>query len=209
MFVLSLVLLALLWEAYKAVGPDAGGKVLGMRILPKAENRSMPHVWDMLRRYSRPEQRGSSHTIASTVLAGSWFTLRLALAGLALGVVIGLALATVMTRFKVVERGLFPLLILSQTVPLIALAPLVVSWGGRLHIGGFTWHRWLSASVIAAFLAFFPMSIGGLRGLSSPPSAALELMDSYAARWRDGLFKLRFPAAVPFLVPSMKLAAPA
>lgn len=209
MFVSALLLLAVAWEAYKTVGPDAGGKILGARLLPKAENRSMPHIWDMLARYGRPEQRGSSRTIAETVLAGSWFTFRMALAGLFLGVIVGLAMAILMARFTIIERGLLPLLVLSQTVPLIALAPLVVSWGGRLQLGAFTWQRWMSASVIAAFLAFFPMAVGGLRGLSSPPPAAIELMDSYAARWRDGLVKVRFPAAVPFLVPSLKLAASA
>jgi NitT/TauT family transport system permease protein len=83
----------------------------------------------------------------------------------------------------------------------------VVSWGGRLHIGGFTWQKWMSAAVIGAFLAFFPISIGALRGLTSPPAAAVELMDSYAASWRSSLMKMRLPAAVPYLVPALKLGA--
>ena len=74
-----------------------------------------------------------------------------------------------MARFKVVERGLLPYLVISQTVPLIALAPLVVSWGGKLHIGGFEWPRWLSAAVLGAFLAFFPVAVGTLKGLTSAP----------------------------------------
>ena len=95
-------------------------------------------------------------------------------------------------------------------MPLIALAPLVVSWGGKLHIGGFEWPRWLSAAVLGAFLAFFPVAVGTLKGLTSAPQAAsLELMDSYAASWRQTLFKLRFPAAVPFMIPALKLAATA
>jgi NitT/TauT family transport system permease protein len=114
-----------------------------------------------------------------------------------------------MTRFRVVERGLLPYLVASQTVPLIALAPLVVSWGGRVQVGDWVWPRWLSASVIGAFLGFFPVAVGALRGLKSPPAASMELMDSYAASWRQSLFKLRFPAAVPFIVPALKLAATA
>jgi NitT/TauT family transport system permease protein len=114
-----------------------------------------------------------------------------------------------MARFRFVERGLLPYLIVSQTVPLIALAPLVVSWGGKLHLGGFEWPRWLSAAVLGAFLAFFPVAVGTLRGLTSTPPESLELMDSYAASWRQTLFKLRFPAAVPYIVPSLKLAATA
>jgi NitT/TauT family transport system permease protein len=114
-----------------------------------------------------------------------------------------------MARFRVVERGLLPYLVVSQTVPLIALAPLVVSWGGRIQVGDWVWPRWLSAAVLGAFLAFFPVAVGALRGLKSAPPAALELMDSYAASWRQSLFKLRFPAAVPQIVPALKLAATA
>jgi len=145
MFVLALAVLCALWEFYKAVGPEAGGKILGMRLLPKAENRAMPHVWDMVRRFGRPELRGSSRTVGEAVLSGAWYTFRLSLVGLLLGVTVGMGLAILMARYRVVERGLLPWLIISQTVPLIALAPLVVSWGGRLHIGGFTWQRWMSA----------------------------------------------------------------
>lgn len=207
MFVFSVVLAAALWELYKAVGPQSGGKLLGMRLLPKAEDRAMPHVWEMFQRFGRPEVRNSERTVLDAVLSGAWYSFRIALTGLALGTAVGFGLAVLMARFRVVERGLLPWLVVSQTVPLIALAPLVASWGGKLHIGGFTWQRWMSASIIAAFLAFFPMAVGALRGLSSPPPAAVELMDSYAAPWRSTLFKLRIPAALPYLVPAFRLAA--
>ena len=207
MFVLSLMLAAAMWELYKAIGPETGGKVLGMRVLPKAEDRAMPHVWEMFQRFGRAEVRSSKDTVLEAVVSGAWYSFRIALAGLALGTAVGFGLALLMARFRVVERGLLPWLVVSQTVPLIALAPLVASWGGKLHIGGFTWQRWMSASIIAAFLAFFPMAVGALRGLSSPPPAALELMDSYAAPWRSTLFKLRIPATLPYLVPAFRLAA--
>jgi NitT/TauT family transport system permease protein len=209
MFVLSLVLVAVGWELYKWLGPQDGGTLMGLTILPRANDQAMPHVWEMLSRYSEPERRGSEGSIFLVVVAGAWFSLRLALAGFVLGTAVGLLLAVVMARFKVVERGLLPYLVVSQTVPLIALAPLVVSWGGRLHIGGFEWPRWLSAAVLGAFLAFFPVAVGTLKGLTSAPAAAVELMDSYAASWRQTLFKLRFPAAVPFMVPALRLAATA
>jgi len=207
MFVLSLMLAAAMWELYKAIGPETGGKVLGMRVLPKAEDRVMPHVWEMFQRFGRAEVRSSKDTVLEAVVSGAWYSFRIALAGLALGTAVGFGLALLMARFRVVERGLLPWLVVSQTVPLIALAPLVASWGGKLHIGGFTWQRWMSTSIIAAFLAFFPMAVGALRGLSSPPPAALELMDSYAAPWRSTLFKLRIPATLPYLVPAFRLAA--
>jgi NitT/TauT family transport system permease protein len=209
MFLLALVLVAVLWELYKLVGPQDGGTLLGWSILPRANDRAMPHVWEMLSRYADPERRGSDTPILVVVLSGAWFSLRLALVGFAMGATVGLGLAVLMARFRVVERGLLPWLVLSQTVPLIALAPLVVSWGGRLHLGGFEWPRWLSAAVLGAFLAFFPVAVGTLKGLTSTPPASLELMDSYAASWRQTLLKLRFPAAVPYIVPALKLAATA
>lgn len=209
MFGLALLLVAALWELYKWLGPEDGGSVLGWSVLPRANDHAMPHVWEMLARYARPERRTTGGPIALVVASGAWFSLRLALTGFVMGTVVGLALAVLMARFKVVERGLLPWLVLSQTVPLIALAPLVVSWGGRLHLGAFEWPRWLSAAFLGAFLAFFPVAVGTLRGLTSVPPASLELMDSYAASWRQTLFKLRFPAAVPYLVPALKLAATA
>jgi len=209
LFILAFVVVVALWEAYKAIGPVGGGKVFGWRILPRTEDAAMPHTWDVLRRFGRPELRGGHRTILSVVAAASWFTMRIALTGFALGVVVGLALAMLMARWRVAERGLLPYVILSQTVPLIALAPLVVGWGGNLKLGGFVWPKWMSVAVISAFLAFFPVAIGGLRGLKSAPRESLELMDSYAATGRQTLFKLRFPAAVPYLVPALKLAAAA
>ena len=202
-------MVAAAWELYKAVGPEAGGKIFGWKLLPRSNDNAMPHVWDMLTRYNRPELRGSDRKIWSVVLAGAWFSFRLALVGFAIGSTLGLGLSILMARFKVAERGILPYLVVSQTVPLIALAPLVVSWGGKLSIAGWTWPRWLSAAVLGAFLAFFPVAVGALKGLTSAPSASLELMDSYAASWWQTLRKLRFPAAIPFIVPSLKLAASA
>ena len=207
MFVLAIASVVILWEGYKIVGPQDGGKLFGVSILPRANNTAMPHVWDMLSRYNRPEVRGSDTKIWSVVLSGTLFSLRLSLVGFFLGTTIGVGLAILMSRFKVVQRGLLPYLVMSQTVPLIALAPLVVSWGGKLEIGSFVWPRWLSASILGTFLAFFPIAVGTLRGLASAPAAAVELMDSYAASWKQTLFKLRFPAAVPFMVPAFKLGA--
>lgn len=208
-FALALVLVAAVWELYKAIGPQDGGAVFGWTILPRTDDRAMPHLWEMFSRYAQPENRGSSTPIALVVLQGAWFTFRIALAGFALGTLVGLSLAILMARYKVVERGLLPYLVLSQTVPLIALAPLVVSWGGKLHLGAFEWPRWLSAAVLGAFLAFFPVAVGTLKGLTTTPPASLELMDSYAASWRQTLVKLRFPAALPYIVPALKLAATA
>jgi NitT/TauT family transport system permease protein len=209
LFVLALVLVAAAWELYKLIGPDAGGKVLGIRILPRANDTAMPHVWEMGQRLFEAESRTSDRKIWQVVLEGAWYSFRLALLGFLIGGVIGVALATVMARFGVVRRGLLPYLVVSQTVPLIALAPLVVSWGGRLHIGGWEWPRWLSVAVLGAFLAFFPVAVGTLRGLESASETSLELMRSFAATGRQTMRTLRFPSAVPFIMPALKLAGAA
>jgi NitT/TauT family transport system permease protein len=131
------------------------------------------------------------------------------MAGFLVGVAVGLLLAVVMQRSRFVERGLLPYVVLSQTVPLIALAPLVVGWGGRLELFGVAWRPWMSVAVISAYLAFFPVAVGALRGLKSPSAESEELMRSYAAGEWKTLVKLRFPAAVPYLVPALKLGAAA
>ena len=207
-FAASVVLVCALWEAYKLVGSPDGGSVSGVRVLPRADDASMPHVGEVLRRFGRPESSAAgSDPVLVGVLEAVWFTFRVAMAGLLLGVLVGLLLGVVMQRFAVAERGLLPYVVLSQTVPLIALAPLVVGWAGRLHIGELTWRPWMSVAVIAAYLAFFPVAVGALRGLRSPPEHAVELMRSYSASWWQALLRLRLPAAVPYLIPALRLAA--
>ena len=207
MFVLSMALVVGLWEGYKKFGPQDGGKVFGWRILPRAKDRVMPHVSEIYSRFGDRINRASDETVLSVVLKGVWFSLRLVLAGFGIGLVAGMLLAVLMTRLRIAERAVLPYLVISQTVPLIALAPLVASWGGKVEVAGWEWPRWLTASVLGAFLTFFPIAVGTLRGLQSPSPAALELMDSLAAPWRRTLFKLRFPAAVPHIIPALKLGA--
>lgn len=207
MFCLALFLVGCAWELVKAVGPDGGGTVLGMSIIPKTSDRAMPHTWDMLTRLGEPESTAGGQAIWRSVAGYSWYTFRLALVGLIMGSAFGVGLAVVMARFRFAERGLLPWVVMSQTVPLIALAPQVVSWSGRVDVFGWEWPRWLSVCVLAAFLAFFPITVGALKGLNSAPAAAIELMDSYAASWWKTLVKLRFPAAIPFFIPALKLGA--
>lgn len=204
LFFVSLLLVAVAWETYKALGPEKGGEVFGWRIIPRTSDRTMPHVWEMVQRLFDPEVRGNDRPIWLAVLGYSWFTFRMAFVGLVLGTTFGIGLAVLMARFRIVERGLLPYVIASQTVPLIALAPQVAALGGNWDLPKWTW-----VSALGAFLAFFPVAVATLKGLSSTPAASLELMDSYAAGWWKTLVKLRFPHAVPYIVPGMKLAATA
>ena len=204
LFVVALGLVAVVWEAYKAIGPADGGDVFGWRIIPKTNDRVMPHVWEMLAEFGEPEVRGRDTAVWQAMLGYGWYTLRMSVAGLLLGTTLGMGLAILMARFRIVERGLLPYVVASQTIPLIALAPQVASIGGNFDLPKWTW-----AAGLAAFLSFFPVTVATLRGLQAAPAASLELMDSYAASWWTTLRKLRFPAAIPYIVPGMKLAATA
>jgi hypothetical protein len=90
-----------------------------------------------------------------------------------------------MQRFRVAEAAVLPWIVLSQTVPLIALAPLVRRWGSQIHFGEFTWESWMSVALIASYLAFFPVSVGALRGLGSPDANHVDLMHCYAVGWAE------------------------
>jgi len=206
--VLALVAACAVWELYKLVGPDAGGHVFGASILPRTEDRAMPHVWDVASRLLSPESSAAdSPSVAVAMLAACWFTLRVSIAGWLAGVVAGFALAIGMQRFKLAEAAVFPWVVLSQTVPLIAFAPLVVGWGGRIHVGTFAWDRWMSVALIASYLAFFPVAVGALRGLNSPEQAHVDLFRSQAASsWRT-FRSLRLPASVPYVLPALRLGA--
>jgi NitT/TauT family transport system permease protein len=202
------VLAVVAWEGYKAVGDPDGTKLFGVRVLPRADDLSMPHVLDVLRRLARPELVGG-RPVWRVVLDACLFTLGVTAVGFLAGALFGLALAVLMQRFRVVERGLLPYVVLSQTVPLVALAPLVAGWGGALSIGPYRWQDWMSVATIAAYLAFFPVAVGMLRGLQSPGTSGVELMRSYAAGWWRTLVKLRLPASLPYLFPALRLAGAA
>jgi NitT/TauT family transport system permease protein len=197
------------WELYKAFGPERGGSLFGWTILPKTNDRVMPHLHQVVSRLGDPLQPRdvASEPIWQFLAGGVWYSLRLALLGFAIGALVGIGLAIVMSRSRFLRRGLMPYLVISQTVPLIALAPLVVAWGGELSIGGFEWQKWMSVVLLGAFLAFFPIAVGALRGLMSPPESSVELMRSMAASERAVLTQLRLPSAVPYLAPALRLGA--
>lgn len=203
------------WELYKLLGPAegfviggaAGEAGSGVMILPRTHDRAMPHVWDMVARLFEPTSGGSTPPLWVTVAAAALVTLGIAAVGWIIGVVVGVVLGVVMQRWRVVEWGLLPWIVVSQIVPLIAFAPVVNAIGNQIDRDAFPWPQWLSVAVIASYLAFFPVAVGMLRGLGSPDALHLDLMRTYAAGYWATLFRLRFPAAVPHLIPALRLAA--
>jgi len=206
--VLAGLLVLALWELYKLVGPQDGGHLFGASVLPRAEDRSMPHVWDVVTRILAPESSASdSPSVLVAMLQACWFTLRVSGEGWLAGVFGGFALAMVMQRFRIAEAAVLPWVVLSQTVPLIALAPLVVGWGGKIHVGTLVWDSSMSVALIASYLAFFPVAVGALRGLQSPDHAHVELFRAQAASWWRTFRSLRLPASVPYVLPALRLGA--
>ncbi len=202
--VVALVVVIALWEGYKWMGQQTDDHWPGTNFgLPTATNDMiMPHASDILGELT-VDIRDGRNTLPMYVflLKKAWFTFQEAAIGFTLGLAIGMGLAVLMARWKVAEKGLLPWINVSQTIPLIALAPLVVTWGRQQSMPDL-----VSISLISTYLTFFPVAVSGLRGLQSPDADHVELMRSYAAPWRTTLFKLRLPASRPYLFPALKIA---
>ncbi len=212
-FVVFLVVCGLAYTAYKGLGEalDDGQRdwpVVGS-IMPRSDDLNMPPIGEIFAEFGNVPN-GSDVALWRTLITEGLFTLREAAVGFLVGVIIGLLLAVLLVRSRWLERGLTPYIIASQTVPLVAIAPLVVIWG-RQSLGflPWEWKDWMSVAIIAAYLTFFPVAINGLRGLKSPKPENLELMQSYAAGWTPTLWRLRLPASVPYLFAAFKIAASA
>ncbi len=205
----ALVALCAIYEGYRRMGIATGDKwpLVGGDLPVKTNHVTMPELWDILTRFFEPQQRRNPATVLQVVLESSWYTLRISFAGFLLGTFVGFGLAIVMLKSKLLEKGIKPWIIVSQTIPLLALAPVIVTWGNRIVV--IDWAPWMSVSLIATYLTFFPVAINGLRGLQSPSADSIELMNSYAASWSAILYKVRLPASVPYLMPAFKLAAAA
>jgi NitT/TauT family transport system permease protein len=131
-------------------------------------------------------------------------TLQATLAGFAIGSLLGIFLAALIVHVDSLDRSLMPWIIASQTVPIIALAPMVVIILNQLDVTGI-----VPKATIAAYLSFFPVTVGMVKGLRSPDPLQLDLMRTYSASKLQTFCKLRIPAAVPFLFASLKVAVAA
>ena len=189
------------WEAYKWIGERAE-----ISWPFEVNERTMPHIHDMVGQLFEPSRRNGPLLI-DVLFDAALFTAKEAAAGFLLGAVVGFAIAVCLSEWRLLQRGFLPYIIASQTIPILAIAPMVVVWvNPRLpeSLAG-----WGAVAVISAYLTFFPVAINTLRGLTSADPRAVELMRSYAAsRWKI-LWKLRVPASMPFLFTALKISAPA
>jgi NitT/TauT family transport system permease protein len=196
--VLVLAALWAAWEGYKWLWESTGWTWPFL-----VDDTTMPHIHDILGAFREPVTTGGPALI-HPLLDAAWFTAKEALAGFALGAVIGFVLAVLLVHSRLLERGLLPYIVGSQTVPILAVAPMVVIGLGSKGIEG-----WKAVAILAAYLTFFPVAINTLRGLQSADPRAFELMESYASdRWRV-LWRLRVPASLPYVFTALKIAATA
>jgi NitT/TauT family transport system permease protein len=187
-----------LWEGYRWFG-----ETVGITWPFTVDATNMPHIHDMLHTLTEPLQPGGPPLIQ---LEWHWalFTAKEAFLGFVIGGLVGFGLAVLLAHSVLLRRGLLPYIVVSQTVPILAVAPMVVVGLGTKGVT-----PWVSVSVIAAYLTFFPVAMNTLRGLLSPKPRDLELMRSYAADRRSMLWKLRMPASLPFVFSALKISATA
>lgn len=130
----------------------------------------------------------------------AYVTMTSTLVGFVLGTVLGMALAIGIVHVRTLDRSLMPWVIASQTIPILAIAPMIVVVLGNIGFTGVG-----PKSVISAYLCFFPVTIGMVKGLRSPEPMQLDLLHTYSATRSQMLAKLRWPASIPFLFPSLKI----
>jgi NitT/TauT family transport system permease protein len=131
----------------------------------------------------------------------SFVTLSATLTGFAIGTAFGIVLAVLIVHVRVLEKSMLPWIICSQMVPILAVAPIIIVVLGSIGLRGL-----LPKSLISAYLCFFPVTIGMVKGLTSPDPIQRDLMRTWSATTLQVLWKLRLPASVPFLFASLKVA---
>lgn len=199
-----LVLAALwgLWEAYRWIWMRFDFKRPFV-----VDDITMPPLQDIVGALF--ERQTDGQLLIDILFDAALFTAKEAAVGFALGAAVGFLLGAIVSRFVVLQRGLMPYIVASQTIPILALAPIIVVGLGSLVVFGWTPEPWIRVSIIAAYLTFFPVMVNTVRGLQSADPAAVELMRSYAAGEWAIFWKLRVPSALPYLFAAFKVSATA
>jgi NitT/TauT family transport system permease protein len=172
------------------------------------DETTLPHLHDIVGALFEAPQAGGPLLI-DFLFHSALFTAKEAVVGFAIGATVGFFLGAIVARLEVLQRGLMPYIVASQTIPILAVAPMVVVGLGSLTVFGWTPTNWLRVAVIAAYLTFFPVTVNTVRGLQSADPAAVELMRSYAAGEWAIFWKLRVPSALPFLFAAFRISATA
>ncbi len=161
---------------------------------------NLPHLQNIAEAFLQPARRNGPLLLVRILANAGLYTWQEALLGFGFGASLGFVLGALFAHSRLLERGLLPYVVASQTVPILAIAPMVVIWLGAGPA---------SVAVIAAYITFFPVTVNTMRGLQSPNPMAVELMHSYAATRWEIMWKLRFPAALPYIFTALKVSATA
>ena len=143
---------------------------------------------------------GQRITSKRSLVFHGWVTLAPTLLGFLIGTTLGILLAVGIVYSRVMDLSVMPWAIVSQTIPILALAPMVIVVLGSMGVQGL-----IPKSIIAAYLSFFPVVVGMVKGLRSPDSMQLDLLRTYSASKSQGFWALRLPASAPYLFASLKI----
>lgn len=171
--------------------------LLDLKIL---NDLNLPHLQMIAEAFLQPARRNGEFLLIRILADAGVYTFSEAIFGFGFGALLGFILGALFAHSALMERGLLPYVVASQTIPILAIAPMVVIWLGASP---------LSVAVIAAYLTFFPVTINTLRGLQSPKTSEIELLRSYAANRWTIMWKLRFPASLPYIFTALKVSATA
>lgn len=144
-------------------------------------------------------------TSKKSLVYHGFITFRGTMAGFALGIVIGVGLAMAIVRFRVMDMSVMPWAIISQTIPIVAIAPMILVVSNQLGIQG----REVPKAIIASYLSFFPVLVSMVKGLRAPDQMQLDLLKTWGASEGQTFLKLRLPASMPFFFASLKVAVAA
>ncbi len=151
---------------------------------------------------------GEPVTSKRSLVYHAFVTVEATFSGFLLGIVLGVAMAVGMVYSRVLDLSLMPWAVISQTIPIVALAPMIVVLSNSLGLGeglGVD-NRLVSKTIIAAYLSFFPVLVGMVKGLRSPDASHVDLLSTFNATSWQSFIKLRLPASVPYLFASLKVA---
>ncbi|MCF8487103.1 MAG: ABC transporter permease subunit [Rhodobacteraceae bacterium] len=148
---------------------------------------------------------GKKVTSKRSLVYHGYVTFRGTMMGLTLGIVLGIALAISIVRFRVMEMSVMPWAIISQTIPIVALAPMILTLSNQMGIDS----REVPKAIISAYLSFFPVLVSMVKGLRSPDQMQLDLLKTYGAGEGATFWKLRLPASMPYFFASLKVAVAA
>jgi NitT/TauT family transport system permease protein len=144
---------------------------------------------------------GMKPTSKRSLVYHAWITLSATLLGFVMGTLLGMLIAVGIVYSRALDKSLMPWIIASQTIPILAIAPMIIVVLAAIGVTGL-----LPKAFISTYLSFFPVAVGMVKGLTSPDQMQLDLMRTYNASGRQGFWKLRLPASMPYLFTSMKVA---